>query len=134
MSERDIEAFLVKSAESLAGAESEYANGRLNNCANRAYFACFHAAVDALMREGISPPGQARRWGHDYVQARFVGDLINRRRRYPGALRETLIRGLELRLSADYKTERITAIQANRAVTRSRDFANAIAQKGDTEQ
>ena len=55
MSERDIEAFLVKSAESLAGAESEYANGRFNNCANRAYYACFLAAVAALMREGISP-------------------------------------------------------------------------------
>jgi uncharacterized protein (UPF0332 family) len=47
MSERDIEAYLVKSAESLAGAESEYANGRFNNSANRAYYACFHAAVAA---------------------------------------------------------------------------------------
>ena len=33
--------FLAKAEESLAGAESEYANGRYNNCANRCYYACF---------------------------------------------------------------------------------------------
>jgi hypothetical protein len=29
--------FLAKAEESLAGADSEFANGRYNNCANRCY-------------------------------------------------------------------------------------------------
>ena len=33
--------YLEKAAESLAGAESEYVNGRYNNCSNRCYYACF---------------------------------------------------------------------------------------------
>src|SRR5688500_17071878 len=42
------DAFLARAKESLAGAESEFGNERYNNVANRAYFACFHAAVAAL--------------------------------------------------------------------------------------
>src|SRR5205823_6359850 len=41
-----------KALESLAGAESELANGRYNNAANRAYYACFQAAIAALQRAG----------------------------------------------------------------------------------
>jgi len=33
--------FLMKADESLAGAEREFAAGAYNNCANRAYYACF---------------------------------------------------------------------------------------------
>ena len=36
-----INPYLEKAVESLAGAESEYVNGRYNNCANRCYYACF---------------------------------------------------------------------------------------------
>jgi uncharacterized protein (UPF0332 family) len=92
-----VEAYLFKSEQSLGGATSEFANERYDNCANRAYYACFQAAVAALVREGIAPANQASQWGHDFVQARFVGDLINRRKVYPAALRETLLRGLRLR-------------------------------------
>jgi uncharacterized protein (UPF0332 family) len=106
MSEPVIEIYLRKAEDSLTGAESEFANGRYDNCANRAYYACFQAAIAALLREGIRPPGQATRWGHDFVQARFVGDLINRRRMYLAPMREALFRGMELRQTADYKTER----------------------------
>ena len=45
--------FLNKSEESLAGAESEYANDRYDNCANRCYYACFQAAIAALLQAGI---------------------------------------------------------------------------------
>lgn len=40
MSERP-SIYLTKAEESLLGAESEYANGRNNNCANRCYYAAF---------------------------------------------------------------------------------------------
>jgi uncharacterized protein (UPF0332 family) len=130
MSEPVIEIYLLKAEDCLAGAASEYANGRYDNCANRAYYACFQAAIAALLREGIRPPGQATRWGHEFVQARFVGDLMNRRRMYPAQMREALFRGMELRLTADYKTERVSAIQASRQVARARAFVDAIIAKG----
>lgn len=90
MSDRDVDAYIAKAWESLDGAISECADGRYNICASRASYACFQAAVAALEREGIAPPGQEGRWGHEFVQARFVGDLINRRKRYPAEFRETL--------------------------------------------
>jgi uncharacterized protein (UPF0332 family) len=38
---QDITIYLAKAAESLQTAESEFANGRYNSCANRCYYACF---------------------------------------------------------------------------------------------
>ena len=72
--------FLAKAEASLAGAESELSQGRFDNGANRSYYACFQAAVAALIVAGIRPPSHDGRWGHDFVQARFVGNLVNRRK------------------------------------------------------
>jgi uncharacterized protein (UPF0332 family) len=49
--------FLQKAEESLAGAASEFVNARYDNAANRCYYACFQAAISALTREGLQPPG-----------------------------------------------------------------------------
>jgi uncharacterized protein (UPF0332 family) len=122
-----IEVYLRKAEDSVAGAASEYANGRFDNCANHAGF---QAAVAALLREGIRPSGQTARWGHDFVQARFVGDLINRRKLYPATIRDVLFRGMELRQTADYRAERVSAIQAFRQVARARAFVDAVTAKG----
>jgi uncharacterized protein (UPF0332 family) len=130
MSAIDAGAFIVKARESLDGASSECASGRYNNCANRAYYACFQAAVAALVREGIAPPGRDGQWRHEFVQARFVGDLINRRKHFPAELRETLLRLMKLRQVADYRTNRVSAIQAIRGLEHSEAFVNAVAMKG----
>ena len=45
--------FLEKAANSLAGAESELANGRHDNVANHCYYSCFQAAP-------AQPPGRPR--------------------------------------------------------------------------
>lgn len=76
--EGDVSAYLSKATESLATAESEFTMGRYKSCANRCYYACFQAAVAALIREGMRPRGY---WGHDFVQGQFVGLLIKRRKR-----------------------------------------------------
>src|SRR6266511_3778024 len=86
--------FGLKSLESLAGAESEYVNGRFNTCANRCYYACFQAAIAALLREGIRPRGQ---WSHAFVQAQLVGVVINQRKRYDPQLRRVLADNQSLR-------------------------------------
>ena len=125
--EHDITIYLAKANESLQTAESEFANGRYNSCANRCYYACFQAAIAALLREGIRPRGQ---WSHEFVQAQLVGVLINQRKRYDRELRRVLSDNQILRDQADYRAELVSATQASRALRRSRLFVAAIRQRG----
>lgn len=125
MADPNSDVYLVKAEESLTGAESAYVNGRAKTCANRAYYACFQAAVAGLIQANVACADQAARWDHAAVRARFVGELINCRKRYPAALRETRIRGLRLRQTADSKTERGSAVQASRGLARARAFVTA---------
>jgi uncharacterized protein (UPF0332 family) len=120
--------FLNKAAESLACAESEYVNGRFNTCANRCYYACFQAAVAALAGHGIAPPGGIRaQWSHGFVQAQFVTQLIDRRKVYSASIGDTLNRIGALRRAADYTTDEISQIQAERALRRARAFVQTVA-------
>ncbi len=129
----EIETYLAKAIESLEGAESELANRRYNNCANRCYYACFQAAIAALLAAGIQARSSRGHWRHENIQAQFIGQLINRRRRYASALRRNLGENMVLRQKADYETEPISEIQAARAIRRAREFVNAIHQmEGDT--
>src|SRR5918992_3066735 len=119
--------YLTKAYESLLTAESEFANGRYNSCANRTYYACFQAAIAALLVAGIRPAGQ---WNHQFVQAQFVGVLINKRKRYESELRRVLADKQSLRDKTDYRPEFVTPIQASRALRRTRQFVTAIRQRG----
>lgn len=129
--EQTITVYLAKAAESLMSAESEYVNGRYNSCANRCYYACFQAAIAALLREGIHPAGQ---WHHQFVQAQFVGVLINQRKRYDPELRRVLADNQSLRDKADYRSELVTATQAGRALRRTRLFVTATGRRGGAVQ
>jgi uncharacterized protein (UPF0332 family) len=77
-------AFLSKATESLAGAGAELAAGRYNNYANRCYYACFQAAIAALLHAGVR--ARSSTWGHGYVQSQFIERLIDRRKGYPATL------------------------------------------------
>jgi uncharacterized protein (UPF0332 family) len=125
--EQDLTIFLAKATESLLTAESEFANGRYNSCANRCYYACLQAAIAALLREGIRATGQ---WSHAFVQAQFVGVLISQRKQYDPQLRRVLADNQSLRDRADYRAELVTATQASRALRRSRLFVAAVRQRG----
>ena len=129
--EQNITIYLAKAEESLRTAESEFANGRYNSCANRCYYACFQAAIAALLREGIRTRGQ---WSHAFVQGQLVGVLINKRHRYESELRRVLADNQSLRDQADYRAELVTATQAGRALRRSRLFVAAVRQKGGVAQ
>lgn len=122
-----IEVFLSKAEESLDGAESEFINRRYHNSVNRGYYACFQAAIVALAREGITPRG--RQWGHDFVQAQFAGELVYRRKLYPPELRDVLPQNLAVRQRADYELQRVSEVQALRALRRARDFVAAIQER-----
>jgi uncharacterized protein (UPF0332 family) len=121
-------AYLDKALESLAGAQSEYENGRFNNSANRAYYAAFQAAIAALLMESIRSDGE--QWPHTFVQSEFSGRLIGRRHRYPSSLQGTLAELETLRLRADYRSAKISESVARRGLRRCREFVEAIHARG----
>jgi uncharacterized protein (UPF0332 family) len=121
------EAYREKAWESLAGAESETANGRYNNAANRAYYACYQAAIGALVSAGL----RRSRWDHDYVQAQFSGQLIGRRKLYPSELRSVLSDLSILRVEADYEQKNVSRSSAHRAVREARRFLNRVLGSSD---
>lgn len=117
--------YLTKARATLAGAELELANGLYNNAVNRAYYACYQAAIAALIAEGVSPTIAAY-WPHDAVQVQFPTLLIDQRRRYPRALRATLKAIFDERLKADYEPDLIDAATAGEAVRRAREFVGQV--------
>lgn len=126
--EREAVDYVKKARESLATAESELEHGRYNSCANRCYYAAFQAAIAALLREGIRPLGN--QWGHDFVPARFNGELINRRKRFGADLRQILTENQILRNKADYGKDGVTRTEASRALGKARRFVDAVAREG----
>jgi uncharacterized protein (UPF0332 family) len=124
-----IQTFWAKALENIDSAASELTNRRYNASANRAYYAAFHGAIVALLRAGIEPP--SAQWGHGFVQARFAGQLVTRRKAYPAAFRDTLPRLAELRERADYALTHVSQIQAQRAVRRAQEFLDALERGGE---
>lgn len=120
------DAFLIRAQESLMGAESEFASGRYNNVANRAYYSCFQAAIAALDLAGIKPPGTTNEWSHSFVQSQFNGVLIGRRKRFPPSLQSTLPDGIALRHQADYGHLSVSRSRAARSLARSQQFVAEI--------
>lgn len=118
--------FLAKARESLSGAESEFVNGRFNNCVNRCYYACLQAARAALEKEGVKPSSSRFAFSHGFIQAHFVGELIGKKKRYPATLRDTLARALMLRQLADYEPELVSQTLAERALRRAEQFVTAV--------
>ena len=110
--------------------KSEFINSRYNTCASRAYYACFLAAIYALAQNGIGPLRGDGQWGHDFVQGEFNRLLINQRKLYPSALRTTLDQNRTLRRVADYTTDRVSEVRADRAVARAERFLEAISPGG----
>ncbi|MGH2559751.1 MAG: HEPN domain-containing protein [Thermomicrobiales bacterium] len=120
--------YLAKAENSLTGAGRQYWNGRFDNSANRNYYACFQAAIAALIQAGIRLEKRADRWPHEFVISRFVGDLIHKRHQFPPELRRELDEIQLVRHSADYKSESITEFEAYRALRRTRLFVKAVRQ------
>src|SRR5689334_17437172 len=116
--------FLQKAVESLTGAHSELINRRYNNVANRAYYACYLAAVYALVSANMQPRGA--QWSHEAVPAAFDGQLINRHKMYPASLRGVLDRNHQLRLKAVYRQDAVTETEATRALQRAERFVTHI--------
>jgi len=122
----DYLAYLTKAIESLTGAESEFTNGRYNNCANRCYYAMFQAAVAALIAAGVRPTNIKKPWEHDFVQAQFSGVLIVRRKLYSSDLAALFSEVAQRRLTADYDVAAISQTVAARALHKTRLFVSTV--------
>ena len=124
--------FLDKARESLEGARLAHEGGRFNNSANRSYYACFQAAIHALIVAGIVVARRDTQWNHGSIQGQFNGLLINRRHRYSADLRQTLALNYDLRADADYTDKPISEITALRALRRAERFVAANVQREGT--
>lgn len=119
--------YLQKAKQSLQGAESEFARSRFDNATNRAYYACFQAAVAALLAADV--PVQTEGGGvtsHQSVHSHFAGLLVQRRKLYSSHLRNVLQDLLRDRTIADYHSLSVSATRANRALQLSQNFVSEI--------
>jgi uncharacterized protein (UPF0332 family) len=114
--------WLEKARQSLQGAESEYANQRYDNAANRAYYACFHAAIAALMNIGALELTGKGTPSHAFVQATFARELIHRRKVFSAEMASLLLDLLLLRQQADYSTIPINDLRIKRMLEKARAF------------
>ena len=118
--------WLNKAQQSLRGAESEFTFARYDNAANRAYYACFQAAIAALMDAGIYPEGQQETWSHAAVQSAFARELIHRRKMYPAEIGSILLDTITVRDQADYSIKYTSEIRAKRALDKAHTFLSAV--------
>ncbi|MGH7493726.1 MAG: HEPN domain-containing protein [bacterium] len=116
--------WMGKAAENLAVAEWCYQHDHLNACANRLYYAMFHAALAALIKNGIFPAKD--NIGHDWLQGTFSGQLIHRRKLFPRKFRWYLVEAFHIRVAADYQL--ITASHKNIAneLKKAKEFVRFI--------
>ncbi len=121
--------WLNKALQSLRGAESEFAARRYDNAANRAYYACFQAAVAALIDAGGQPITEKGTRSHAVIQALFAQQLIHRRKMYPMELASVLPDTLGLREHADYTLKLTSEVRAKRALDKARGFVAAVSQR-----
>jgi uncharacterized protein (UPF0332 family) len=112
----EAQAYIAKAAESLASAQDDFTAGRYNSCANRAYYACFQAAIAALLMAGVQPANPRGEWSHEFVQSQFNGVLVNRRKLYPASLHRVLRDTIEIREKADYTASGVNERVARRVL------------------
>ncbi|HBY93740.1 MAG: HEPN domain-containing protein [Ardenticatenaceae bacterium] len=124
---REHQNYLDKAQQSLRGAESELEQRRFDNTANRAYYACFQAAVAALMAADVLAQTEAGGIiSHQTVHSSFSGLLIRRRKVYPLRLARVLQDLLRDCIIADYRAVPISASRAARLVGQCQAFVSEI--------
>lgn len=115
--------YAAKARESLASAEADFAASRYNSCARGAYYALFQAAIAALLLAGEP---LRENWSHKYVQSRFSGMLVGRRKLYPSVLRTALSTAIRIRHQADYDAARIGRSNARQIMSYARRLVDLV--------
>jgi uncharacterized protein (UPF0332 family) len=119
-------AYLSKSLDSLAAANDLYQKGCYDDCASRAYYACFQIAIIALQFYGIID-ADVRSHNHKSVISKFVKCLINEKGIYSTAIRPYLKELQDLRHTADYELEEsISRDQAKELIRKANEFHRLV--------
>ena len=96
-----------------------------NASVNRAYYAAFQAAVEALGNVGID----IKRISHEVIQANFVVELIQRRKIYPSHLKSYLVDLQAVRNDADYKSKSVSKKLELRQLKKAQELIERIEQE-----
>ncbi len=121
------ESFISRAKENLAVAEATFAAGQYNACANRAYYAAFHAAIAALMHFGHTPSID-----HASVRAGFIKYLINEEKIFPASMTSMLRQIMEARSEADYSIIGISRKTAQGQFKMAKQFVETVLSTIDT--
>ncbi len=116
--------WIDKANENLTAAQLCCDHGLFNACANRLYYAMFHAAIAALLKNGVKLP--SKNIGHDWVQSNFSGLLIHRRKVFPGKFRPYLSDAYWIRTTADYKASCVSKDAAASELKKAKEFVDKI--------
>ncbi len=121
------QSWLDKAAENLAAAQLCFDNGYFNACANRLYYAMFHAGIAALMKHGLLQ--ETRNIGHDWLQSNFSNHLIHRRKVFAARFRSYLPDAILIRIAADYESFSVSKAIAASALKKAKEFLDVIKQE-----
>ena len=113
---------LEKAEEFLQAAQRCLEEGWTNSAVNRAYYAMFQAAREALAAVGIHRPW----WRHGSLQATFSTELVQRGKLYPASFVRDLAEAMELRHSADYSDSPVPPRRATRVVGTAVGFVRRV--------
>jgi uncharacterized protein (UPF0332 family) len=121
----DVDVYLVKAEQCLAGAQLAVDHGQYNNAANRAYYAAFQAAIAVLAAAGVIPP-TPRYWSHDFVLREYGRRAMPRGAAFLPGSASALKALQDERLKADYETELLGRVSGERALVLARQFLDAV--------
>jgi uncharacterized protein (UPF0332 family) len=124
----DVDVYLVKAEQCLAGAQLAVDHGQYNNAANRAYYAAFQAAIAVLAAAGVIPP-TPRYWSHDFVLREYCRRAVPRGAAFLPGSASALKALQDERLKADYETELLGRASGERALALARQFLAAVRQR-----
>jgi uncharacterized protein (UPF0332 family) len=118
------QSWLDKANENLAAAQLCFDTGHTNACANRLYYAMFHAGIAASVKHGLLKSDA--RVGHDWLQSNFSGQLIKHRKIFPAKFKSYLFEALSVRSTADYRMASVSKDTASRELKKAKEFVSAI--------
>lgn len=116
------EKFLSKAEENFRIAQMSFNMGCYNACANRAYYASFHAAIAALVNDGAARGENHHAW----VQSEFNRRLIKRKKIYPSKLKTYLSDMQYVRNKADYSEKGVSKKAAHRQISHAEEMIQRI--------
>lgn len=95
---------------------------RYDAAANRAYYACYHAAIALLARFSIEHKENPHAW----VQAQFSSEIIHRRKIFPREMNPYLQDIRRVRHAADYSEDALSRKTVTHQLKQAKYFVSSL--------